>query len=174
MCYSQEDGFNTSLFRLLYFCIVPTSHLLGCCCRCYRVVVSVWCVWLCSVARSCATQDDFNKEYVCILTTSLEINRPPHLRPSRIYPELRDYETIVCARVQLPGRFARNRKQRAPTGHISIDRRTIMSDRRKRLTQLVASQLMQAGLGGTVSEKAALFTDTLLRSAEEVLPGQIR
>ena len=30
------------------------------------------------------------------------------------------------------------------------------------------------GLGGTVGEKAALFTDTLLRSAEEVMPGQIR
>ena len=86
---------------------------------------------------------------------------------------------IVCARVRLPGRFARNRKQRAPTGRKSIDRRAITSDtdRRERLIQLVAIQLTQTelgGLGGTVGEKAALFTDTLLRSAEEVMPGQIR
>ena len=42
------------------------------------------------------------------------------------------------------------------------------------MIQLVASQLTQTELGGTVGEKAALFTDTLLRSAEEVMPGQIR
>ena len=83
---------------------------------------------------------------------------------------------IVCARVRLPGRFVRNRKQRAPTGRKSIDRRAITSDadRRERLIQLVAIQLTQTELGGTVGEKAALFTDTLLRSAEEVMPGQIR
>ena len=87
---------------------------------------------------------------------------------------------IVCARVRLPGRFARNRKQRAPTGRKSIDRRVITSDtdRRQRLIQLiVASQLAQTELGelgGTVDEKMVLFTDTLLRSAEEVMPGQIR
>ena len=83
---------------------------------------------------------------------------------------------IVCARVHLPRRFARNRKQRAPTGRKSIDKRAITSDtdRRERLIQLVASQLTQTELGGTVGEKAALFTDTLLRSAEEVMPGQIR
>ena len=86
---------------------------------------------------------------------------------------------IVCARVRIPGRFARNRKQRAPTGRKSIARRVITSDtdRRERLIQLVAIQLTQTelgGLGDTVGEKAALFTDTLLRSAEEVMPGQIR
>ena len=83
---------------------------------------------------------------------------------------------IVCARVRLPGRFARNRKQRAPTGRKSIDRRAITSDtdRRERLIQLVAIQLTQTELGGTVGEKADLFTDTLLRSAEEVMSGQIR
>ena len=83
---------------------------------------------------------------------------------------------IVCARVRLPRRFARNRKQRAPTGRESIERRATTSDtdRRERLIQLVASQLTQTELGGTVGEKAALFTDTLLRSAEEVLSGQIR
>ena len=86
-----------------------------------------------------------------------------------------DYD-IVCARVRLPGRFVHNRKQRAPTERKSIDRRSITSDtnRRERLIQLVASQLTQTELEGTVGEKAALFTDTLLRSAEEVIPGQIR
>ena len=80
---------------------------------------------------------------------------------------------IVCARVRLPGRFARNRKQRAPTGRKSIDRRVITSDidRRERLIQLVASQLTQTKLGGTVGENASLFTYTLLRSAAEVMPG---
>ena len=34
--------------------------------------------------------------------------------------------------------------------------------------------VIKTELGGTVGEKAALFTDTLLRSAEEVMPGQIR
>ena len=83
---------------------------------------------------------------------------------------------IVCARVHLPGRFPRNRKQRAPTRRKSIDRQAITSDtdRRERLIQLVASQLTQIELGDTVGEKAALFTDTLLRSAEEIIPGQIR
>ena len=85
----------------------------------------------------------------------------------------------MCARVQLPRRFARNRKQRAPTGRKSIDRRAITSDtdRRERLIQLVDIQLTQTelgGLGGSVGEKAALFTDTFLRSAGEVMSGQIR
>ena len=89
-----------------------------------------------------------------------------------------DYN-IVCARVRFTGIFARNRKQRAPTGRKSIDRRAITSDtdRRERLVQLVTSQLTPTelgGFGGTVGEKAALFTDTLLRFAEEVMPGQIR
>ena len=30
------------------------------------------------MVQSCATQDDVNQEYVYTLTTSLEINRPPH------------------------------------------------------------------------------------------------
>ena len=43
------------------------------------------------------------------------------------------------------------------------------TDRRERLVQPVASQLTQAELGGTVDEKVALFFDTLLRSAEQVM-----
>ena len=95
-----------------------------------------------------------------------------------LQPHADSDHNIVCSRIRIPGRFARNRKQRAPTGRKSIDRRAITSDtdRRERLIQLVAIQLTQTelgGLGGTVGEKAALFTDTLLRSAEEVMPGQI-
>ena len=90
-----------------------------------------------------------------------------------LQPHADSDQNIVCARVRIPERFARNRKQRAPTGRKSIDRRAITSDndRRERLIQLVAIQLTQTelgGLGGTVGEKAALFTDTLLRSAEEL------
>ena len=93
-----------------------------------------------------------------------------------LQPRADSDHNIVYARVRFPGRFARNRKQRTPTGFKSIDRREITSDtgRRERLIQLVVSQLTQTELGGTVGEKAALFTDTLLRSAEEVMPGQIR
>ena len=93
-----------------------------------------------------------------------------------LQPRADSDHNIVCARVRLPGRFARNRKQRAPTGRKSIGRRAIMSDtdRRERLIQPVASQLTQTEFGGTVGEKASLFTDTLLRSAEELMPGQIR
>ena len=41
MCYSQGDGFNTSLFRL---CAVPTSHLLTC-----LLVLCIECLGLCIV-----------------------------------------------------------------------------------------------------------------------------
>ena len=54
----------------------------------HEETVCVCCLWLCSVVPSCATQDDVNKAYVCTPTTSPRINRPPHLRPSRTYPEL--------------------------------------------------------------------------------------
>ena len=108
------------------------------------------------------------------------ITRQSHRRLVRnvtvhLQPYADSDHNIVWARVRLPGRFARNRKQRAPTGRKSIDRRAITSDtdRRERPIQLVAIQLTQTELGGTVGEKAALFTDTLLRSAEEVMPGQI-
>ena len=50
---------------------------------------------------------------------------------------------------------------------------TTENDLCERLIQLVANQFTQAKLGGTVGEKAALFTDTLLRSAEELTPCPI-
>ena len=65
-------------------------------------------MWLCSVVRSCATQDDVNKDHVCTPTISPGINRPPHLRSPRKYRELRDYETSFiatsvsfCSRIRL-------------------------------------------------------------------------
>ena len=96
-----------------------------------------------------------------------------------LQPHADSDHNIVCTRVRILGRFSRNRKQRAPTRRKSIDKRAITSDtdRRERLIQLVAIQLTQTelgGLGGTVGETTALFTDTLLRSVEEVMPGQIR
>ena len=110
------------------------------------------------------------------------ITRQPHRRLARNVPDVHlpprtdSNHNIVCARVRLPGRFARNRKQRAPTGRKRIDRRAITSDtdRCERLIQLAANQLTQTKLVGTVGKKAAIFTDTLLRPAEEVMPGQIR
>ena len=37
----------------------------------------MWFVWLFSVARSCATRDANNKDYVCEPTIPAGINRPP-------------------------------------------------------------------------------------------------
>ena len=98
------------------------------------------------------------------------ITRQSHRKPVRnatvhLQPHADSDHNIVCARVRIPGKLARNRKQRAPTWRKSIDRRAITSDtdRRERLIQRVAIQLTQTelgGLGGTVGEKAALFTES--------------
>ena len=37
----------------------------------------MWCVWVSSVARSCATRDASNKDNVCEPTIPAGINRPP-------------------------------------------------------------------------------------------------
>ena len=83
------------------------------------------------------------------------ITRQSHCKLARnvtvhLQPYADSDHNIVCARVRLPGRFARNRKQRAPTGRKSTDRRAITSDtdRRERMIQLVAIQLTQTELGG--------------------------
>ena len=55
------------------------------------------CVWLSSVARSCATRDDSNKDNVFTQTISAGINHPPPSRPSRIYPECRAHETNLLS-----------------------------------------------------------------------------
>ena len=101
------------------------------------------------------------------------ITRQPHRKLVRnvtvhLQPRTDSDHNIVCARVRTPGRFARNREHRAPTGRKSIDRQAITSDtgRRERLIQLIASQLTQTELGSAVGEKAAHFTNTLLRSTE--------
>ena len=51
----------------------------------------------------------------CRLVRNVTVHLQPHADS--------DHNT-VCARVRLPGRFARNRKQRVPTGRKSIDRRS--------------------------------------------------
>ena len=61
------------------------------------------------------------------------ITRQPHSKLIRnvtvhLQPRTDSDHNIVCARVRLPGRFARNRNQRAPTGRKSIDRRAITPD----------------------------------------------
>ena len=58
ICYSQGDGFNTSLSRLLPESVVSVVSVDVC------IRDPVWYVWLCSVVRPCATQDDVNKGYV--------------------------------------------------------------------------------------------------------------
>ena len=61
------------------------------------------------------------------------ITRQPHRKLVRnvtvhLQPRADSDHNIVCARVPLPGRFARNRKQRVPTGRKGIDKRVITSD----------------------------------------------
>ena len=126
-----------------------------------------------SVPKGCTSQTFNGTRPADRKRIDYTITRQPHRKLVRnitvhLQPRTDSDHNIVCARVQLPGRFARNRKQRAPTGRKSIDRRAITSDtdRRERLIQFIASQLTQAELGGAVSEKATHFTDTLLRSAE--------
>ena len=48
--------------------------------------------------------------------------------PVHLQPRTDSDHNIVCTRVRLPGRFARNRKQLGPTGRKSIDRRAITYD----------------------------------------------
>ena len=60
------------------------------------------------------------------------IKRQPHrklVRNVTVHLQSRTYSDhdIVCATVRLPGRFARNRKQRAPTGRKSMDRRRVIT-----------------------------------------------
>ena len=76
------------------------------------------------------------------------ITRQPYRKLVRnvtahLQPRADSGHNIVCARVRLPGRFARNRKQRAPTGRKSIDIRVITSDTDlcEQLIQPVSSQL---------------------------------
>ena len=51
---------------------------------------------------------------------------------AHLQPRADSDHNIVYARVRLRGRFVRNRKQRAPTGRKSIDRRAITSDTNRR------------------------------------------
>ena len=66
MCYSQGEGFNIALFKILYlYCthghLVLTWFLVVV--SVYKCLTDVRCVWLCSAAAwSCATQDDVNKD----------------------------------------------------------------------------------------------------------------
>ena len=101
------------------------------------------------------------------------ITRQPHRKLARnvivhLQPRTDSDHNIVCATVRLRDRFARNRKQRAPTGCKSMDRRAITSDTnwREGLIQRIASQLTQTEPEGTVGKKSAFFTDPLLQSTE--------
>ena len=116
-----------------------------------------------SSTRSCPSSRTFNGtrpadrkrlDYIIMRQSHRKLvrNVTVHLQP-----RTDSDHNIVSTTVRLPGRFARNRKQRARTDRKSIDRRanTSDADRRERLIQLVASQLTQTELGGTVGEKAA-------------------
>ena len=88
MRYSQGEGVNTSLSRITY-----CTHVLV-----YRPGVSLVllgsfpvCVWVPSVARSCATKDANNKDYVCKTTIPAGMNCPP---PSKTISPMTWFGTI--------------------------------------------------------------------------------
>ena len=60
--------------------------------------LSYFCVWLSSVAQSCAARDESNKDNLCTPTISAGINRSPPSRPSRIYPECRTHKTRLAVK----------------------------------------------------------------------------
>ena len=70
---SQGEGVNTSLPRIVY-----CTHVV-----CPSVGPSILyrsfpvCLWVSSMARSCATKDANNKHYVCRPTIPAGLNRPP-------------------------------------------------------------------------------------------------
>ena len=72
MRHSQGEEVDTSLSRIMYCTHVVVFY----CSRSFLV-----CLWVSFVARSCATKDSNNKDYVCKPTIPAEINRLP---PSKI------------------------------------------------------------------------------------------
>ena len=53
-------------------------------------------MWLCSVVRSWATQDNVNRDYVCTLTTSPGMNRPLHPDHHSHAPSSKGHETRLA------------------------------------------------------------------------------
>ena len=82
MRYSQGKGVNTSLSRTVY-CNHESYIIL---CRSFPV-----CEWVCSVARSCATKDANNKDYVYKPSIPAGINCPP---PSKTTSPITWFGTI--------------------------------------------------------------------------------
>ena len=87
MCYAQGDGLIPHCLGYYDYTVPTVSFGLVL----VSVVVVVWCVS--SVARSCATREDANKDNVCTPTISAGINRPPHPDHRAYTLELRDHET---------------------------------------------------------------------------------
>ena len=73
MRYSQGEGVDTSLSRITYC----THVLVWCNFLLYLCSFPVVCVWVPSVARSCATKDAKNKDNVWKPTVPAGINCPP-------------------------------------------------------------------------------------------------
>ena len=106
-----------------------------------------------------------------VLTTSSRDNHTASLSEMSLF---------TCSRVRTPTTTSCVLESDSPADSLVIETSEppqgarVLTDERSRLIQLVASQLTQTELGGTVGEKAALFADILLRSTEEVISGQIR
>ena len=92
MRYSQADGINTPLSRLMY-----CTHVFGCVRLCSFVFVtgSLLVMWLSSVARSRATKDASNKDNVCKPTLPAGINRPPPTETISHVTRVPDHKTLL-------------------------------------------------------------------------------
>ena len=75
----------------LCLCTVPTSSSVPGC-------LTFLCVVVFHGTVMCYPGRESNTDNVCIPTIPAGINRPPHLRPSRIYPECRAHETRLAGR----------------------------------------------------------------------------
>ena len=84
MRYSQGDGVNTSLSKLVLYPRLVYS------CRVFDYVIL--CVWKSTVARSCAAWDDNNKDNVCKPNTPAGIKCPP---PSKTISLITRFGTIL-------------------------------------------------------------------------------
>ena len=90
MCYSQGGGVNTPLSRLMY-----CTHHLYSFVFVNRSVPFLCVVWLSSVARSCATRDESNKDNVCKPTITAGINRPPPSETISHVTRVPNYKTCL-------------------------------------------------------------------------------
>ena len=93
MRYSQGEGVNTSLSRIMYC----THVVLFSCSRSSPVYL-----WVSSVARSCATKDANSKDYVFKPTIPAGMNRPPPSKTISPVTRVQDHLNTLSGNYRTP------------------------------------------------------------------------